>query len=264
MANISGQHHQIATRRAGVQRRGFTLAELIVATVIGVLVAGAAATSLSQMIKARGASLSRQQAFSRADSVVSKVAQDVSSAVRSANLKYGLVRLTPAGGGQQRRDELLVLFRSLRVVREGAVEGDEFEAQYRIAPATVTTQTGEELSDAFWRRVDPARDEYVDGGGVATPIAFGAVGLMFEAFNGEVWAEEWNSDSQGYPHAVRVTAIARSDDGRTTSTARRIIAIDRVPISVEVDEEAEEETEGATGSGAAGGTGSGTPSGGSS
>lgn len=221
---------------------------------IGVLVAGAAATSLSQMIKARAASLSRQQAYARADAVASKVAQDVTSAVRDANLKYGTVRVTSAGGGQQQRDELLVLFRSLRVVREGEPEGDIFEAQYRIAPATVTTETGEQLSDAFWRRVDPGHDEYIDGGGVASPIAFGAVGLSFEAYDGSVWSEDWNSDSQGYPHAIRVVATARSDDGRTTSSSRRVISIDRVPIAV-VDESEEEETESQTTGGGTGGSG---------
>jgi len=216
------------SRTRAFSSRGFTLVELVVASIIAVVIAGATATAMSQMIKARNASESHQQAFSRADGVASRIAVDMSNAVRSENLANCRVRITSSGTPNAPRDELLVLMRSLRPVRGESPEGDEYEAQFRISPMAMPDGS---TVDAFWRRVDQAHDAALDGGGIATPIAPGAVSLSFAATDGQEWFDDWESDSDGLPHAIRVVVVARSDDGKTTSTSRRVIAIDRVPIA---------------------------------
>jgi len=40
----------------------------------------------------------------------------------------------------------------------------------------------------------------------------------------------WDSDTDGYPHALRVTLVALADDGKTTAVARRVISLDRTPL----------------------------------
>ncbi|MCX5690628.1 MAG: prepilin-type N-terminal cleavage/methylation domain-containing protein [Planctomycetota bacterium] len=223
----SSDSRPVINRRAH-STRGFTLVELVVASVIAVIIAGATATAMSQMIKARGASTSHQQAFSRADGVATRISIDLLNAIRNANLAYCRVSIISSGAPNAPRDELLVLMRSLRPLRGESSEGDEYEAQYRIAPAAAADGT---VSDTFWRRVDQAHDEVLDGGGIATPIAPGAVSLSFTATDGQDWFDDWDSDTDGLPHAVRVVVVARSDDGKTTATARRVVAIDRVPIA---------------------------------
>jgi prepilin-type N-terminal cleavage/methylation domain-containing protein len=238
-------------------RSGFTLVELVVASVIGVIIAGATATAMSQMIKAKGASASHQQAFSRAESVASRMVVDLQNTMRDADLQYCRLQIMSSGAGPSQRDELLVLMRSLRTVRPDEVEGDEYEAQYRISPSLAG-----EVGDAFWRRVDQAHDDSQDGGGVATPIAAGAVSLDIQATDGTAWFESWDSDSDGLPHAVRLIVTAKSEDGKTTATVRRVVAIDRVPIAPPATDTSSTGTN--SGSGSSRSSGSGSSSGGSS
>ena len=218
---------------APVRTRGFTLVELVVATAIGVAIAGATAVSMSQMVKARTASASHQQAFARAEAVAARMAIDIANAVRDADLAQCRVLVVSGGDGPGQRDELLVLMRSLRNLRPQVAEGDEYEAQYRIGPSPDAESPG----DWFWRRVDQAHDEYQDGGGIASPLAPGAVSLDVIASDGVGWFEAWDSDSSGLPHAIRVTVVADSDDRKTRATVRRVVAIDRVPIAPVVEEE---------------------------
>lgn len=211
-----------ATRSA--RSRAFTLVELVVASLIGVMIAGATATALSQMFRVRTTSQARQQAFFRADGLLQRLELDAQSLVRDAELKFTRLRILSGGDPSNETDDLLMLSRSLRPIRsesEEGAEGGEYEVQYRIE------------SGAFWRRVDAAFDEYQDGGGIATPIAGGAVSLSIQASDGNDWFDSWDSDTDGLPHAIRVVATAKSDDGRATATSRRVIAIDRVPIPPE-------------------------------
>jgi len=239
-------------------RSGFTLAEVVVATVIAVFIAGATASSLSQMIRMRGASASHQEAYARAEGVASRIALDLQCAVRDQNLSFSRISITNVAGAGGERDELLVLMRSLRPLREATVEGDEYEAQYRIEPASIPTATGDRIGEAFWRRVDAAHDDYQDAGGVATPIAMGAVSLSIQANNGETWFDSWESDTEGMPHAVRVSVTARSDDGKTVTTVRRVVAIDRVPLAPSNASTASEKTDSAGGASGTGASGTGT------
>jgi type II secretion system protein J len=207
-------------------RAGFTLVELIVAAVIGVLIAGAVATSISQLFRARGSSAAHQQAFARADGAAARIALDMSNALRRNDPLQEKIAVINGGAPGQERDEVLMLARSMRPVRgdPSNPEGDEYEVQYRVMPA------GDGAS-ALWRRSDMAHDEYVDAGGIASPITGGMVALSVQANDGsDQWFEEWDSDSDGLPHAVRISVTAQSDDAKASATAVRIVAIDRVPI----------------------------------
>jgi prepilin-type N-terminal cleavage/methylation domain-containing protein len=207
-------------------RRAFTLVELIVASIIGVMVAGAVLASVSSLQRARAASLGRSQAFGRADAAAAMIALDAAGIARNADLTSSRVAVVSGGSGLNETDDLMMLCRSLRPVRGGDFnpEGDEFEVQYRVASAPGGVGT------ALWRRVDPALDDYLDAGGVATAVVNGVVSLSVQASDGTTWFDDWNSDSDGIPHALSIVVVASSDDARVKATARRIVAMDRVPL----------------------------------
>ncbi len=232
-----------ASPHPAARSRGFTLVELVVATAIAVVIAGATAISMSQMVKARVASSSHREAFARAEAVASRMALDIVNAVRDADLAQCRVLVVNGGDGPGQRDELLVLMRSLRNLRPQAAEGDEYEAQYRIGPSPDPASPG----DWFWRRADQGHDDYQDGGGLASPLASGAVSLDVVATDGVDWLEAWDSDSSGLPHAIRVTVVAESDDRKTKATVRRVVAIDRVPVAPVLDDEQTPAASGGTG-----------------
>ncbi len=217
---------QLQRRNHRRYRRAFTLIELMVAALIGVLIAGAVTTSITQLFRARASSADHEQAFSRADGAAAQIALDLTNALRRNDPLQQKVAVINGGTPGQERDELLMLMHSLRPVRgiEGQPEGDEFESQYRIMPAADGT-------DALWHRIDMAHDEYVDAGGIASPIAGGMVALSIQANDGtDQWFDEWDSDSDGLPHAVRISVTAKSDDGMASATALRLVALDRVPL----------------------------------
>lgn len=211
--------------------RGFTLVELIVASLIGVLIAGATAQALWQMFRARNTSLAHQQAFARAEGAALRIQLDAFSLIRDSDLSATRVRILNGGMQGVERDDLLLLIRSTRPIRNEAEEGAEggvYEVQYRIAPA--------ESGEALWRRIDVAHDEYQDAGGIATPFSPGALAFNVQAYDGTNWFDSWDSDTDGLPHALRFSVVSTSDDGRTRATARRVAAIDRVPIPPETTE----------------------------
>lgn len=229
-----------------LRSRGFSLVELIVASVVGVMVAGTVATSLFQMLKTRTTSLARQQAWSRAESAAGMIGLDVQSAARNADALHSKLQIIDGGGATS--DSLLMLIKTLRPVRgeDWTPEGDECESQYRVQAA------GDKL--ALWRRIDPALDRAIDGGGVASPVVIGVKHVSLQALNGSQWFDTWDSDSDGMPHAIRIVVTAESDDSSRSAVFRRVIAVDRVPLAPPESESSDDTSSQPSGQSPTGGT----------
>lgn len=206
----------------------FSLVELIVGAIIAALVAGATASSLSMLLKSRATSANRQQAFARADAAASRIASDAATLIRDPVLAMARVRVQDQGGDANPHDDLLMLVRSVRPIRssEEGAEGGEYEVQYRVEGNSFGPRSNESL----WRRIDHAFDDNQEGGGIASAIVPHVASLSVEAYDGESWYPSWDSDSDGYPHALRVIVRATSDDASVFATARRVVAIDRTPL----------------------------------
>ena len=217
-----------------MDKRGFTIIELVVAIMITAIISGAVASSLSQLGKARDISRIRMTASRRASDALENIRRDVQSTVRSDDLFDTRLRLAPEVArtpiGEVDRDQMLLFATRLRPIRsiEYSGEGNEYETQYRI----------EEDRDgpALWRRRDAVPDEFEDAGGIAEPIGDGVVALRFEAFDGESWVQVWDSDVDGLPISIRATVTASGArpgedaflDARSLSVMRTEIPIDRV------------------------------------
>lgn len=213
---------------------GFTLIELLVAIIIAGGLIGAVTITVSQSLRARAASESRQEAFARASVAASAVALDAANIVRERDLVRARVLLRDGGEETQARDELLLFTESLRRARAASdqAEGLEYETQFRLVPAPERITGGRPArpSLVLWKRVDPVPDRNPEGGGVALPIAEGLRALSIEASDGQNWLPTWDSDVSGYPHALRITVLAGADERDVTSWARRVVALDRVPL----------------------------------
>jgi hypothetical protein len=218
-----------ARRGAPGHAAAFTLVEVVVGAIILALVAAATAASLSGLVRASASSASAAQAHQRADRAAAVIAADAVNLARRSDLRFARLRILD--GGQQ--DDLLMLVRSRRPLREVefAAEGGEYEVQYRLQG------TADGSGAALWRRRDIAFDDVPDGGGIAAEVAGGVIALNVEAGDGTDWYSEWDSDLYGLPHLLRATVVATSDDGRRTSSARRVVAFDRTPVPPETDSE---------------------------
>ncbi len=215
--------------RGRMRRRAFTLVEVVVASVVCAMIAAATATAVGQIARVKEKSLARRQAGARADGAAARIAMGALTAVRHHDLRFAKVQVMDGGAGN---DQLIVLTRSLRRVRgaDTAPEGGVYEAQYRIGPGGA-----DGAAPTLWRRVDPAFDPALDGGGVAEPAVVGVRSLWVQASDGETWFDAWDSDTDGLPHALRVTVEGVSDDGSVTAVARRVIALDQIPVPPETE-----------------------------
>jgi prepilin-type N-terminal cleavage/methylation domain-containing protein len=237
--------------------RAFTLVELIVASVILALVVGATTIAVSQTVRSRDRATSALDAFSRAQVAVQRLAEDAGMALRDAELKYGKIAIVTGGPAGRTSQGLLLFTHQNRPVRtgEGAVESDEYEVQYRLEPGE-TVQRNAGSMYTLWRRSDPVIDDYPDAGGVASPIVDGLVSISLDAYDGSVWRTTWDSDADGYPHALRIIAVATDDAGKHTATARKVVSFDRTPAP-KPDEESDTTDTTTTGTGTGTGTGGG-------
>jgi prepilin-type N-terminal cleavage/methylation domain-containing protein len=227
-------------------RRGFTLVEVIIATLVAAFVLGSLATSIGQLARARETSKLRLDAHLRADRALSEIRRDVASLIRHEDLHWTRLHIRDAGyraGPTEEfdRDEILIFNTRLRAVHDLDFQGEgmQYETQYRI-------ESGE-YGAALWQRRDPVPDEYAFGGGIATPLVNGVIGLTFEAYDGVDWVRRWDSDEFGLPYAVRITVVAsgnrNGDDlyDAPRAVLRTVVAIDRVLPPIDLLEEEEEE-----------------------
>ena len=237
--------HSIANRR-----QGFTLIELVLAGVISALVLLTVVTTLSQVGRAREISRVRLQAYLRADAALHSVRRDLTAVLRDSDLFNTRVMLYDGSKTVRRegrmdldRDEILIF--NTRLEPLGAIdyngEGGEYETQYRIDE--------DRFGATLWQRRDPVPDDIPAGGGVATPIAEGVIGLKIEAYDGQDWFDAWDSDIDGLPWGFRISVSSSGNndgsidaDGRGIVTLQTHVAVDRIiPPYYEPEEEEEEE-----------------------
>ncbi len=224
-------------------RRGFTLLELLVAGLITAFVTSAVGLSLRQLVGTKGATKERLEAHLRADAALSAMRRDLASALRREDLFYTRLLITdgaaPSPLGYLERDEILVFNNCLRPTRhvDFIGEGTEFETQYRIEE--------DDLGPVLWRRRDPMPDEYLYAGGIAAPLVEGIVEVSVEAYDGDRWYPDWDSDFDGLPLALRVTVMASGHRpgadvfDSPLAALRTVIPIDRVAPPPQEPEEDE-------------------------
>jgi type II secretory pathway pseudopilin PulG len=244
-------------------RRAFTLAELVVAGLIAAIVVGAVGASLSQLARTRTVARVRLDSHLRTSMALDRIRREVQAAIRSDDLFDSRLMIVDdtvsAPVGDLDRDELLVFNTKVRPVRERTYSGDgqEWETHLRVEE--------DEIGAALWMRTDAVPDDVDRGGGMAEPIMSGIIGVKFEAYDGTMWRDEWDSDIDGMPWAVRVTisGTGRPDgedpfeDPRDLLSLSTVIPLDRVmPPYVPVDPSAQP-SDGGTGAGGIAGAGGG-------
>ena len=75
-------------------RAAFTLVEMIVALLVGVILAGATTASLTQFSKAKIRASARQEAVARAHAAASRIAEDARQIARDHDLLFSVVRVS--------------------------------------------------------------------------------------------------------------------------------------------------------------------------
>lgn len=210
-------------------RPAFTLIELIVATIMIAILTVSLYSAVSATVRSRDRGQQRSDASTRARLAASLIAADVQNTLRADDLletKVAIIRSGSATSPLRGQDGLLLFTHQPETIRpnSGQLEGDECETQFRLEASAKAGQY------TLWRRRQSVPDEYADAGGVAVALVDGITSLTFQAYNGSAWQDQWDSDNDGMPHALRITVVASDDDSKASVTQRRTVAFDRVPI----------------------------------
>jgi type II secretion system protein J len=230
-------HPDAVLRPAG----GFTVIELVIAIAVSAIVVITIGSVLSRVSQTRDIARAHLDAVSRANAALDALRSDLASVIRDEDLYNSRVLLLDGTGystlGPTDRDEVLVYNNRLRPMRRDDYQGEggEYESQYRL----------DANDGVLWMRRDAVPDQNGEGGGMALPVVDGVVGISIEAYDGEAWYPDWDSDVMGLPWALRVSVTAvggeLDDPDRVprSVTLRTQIPIDRVVPPPQLTEEEE-------------------------
>lgn len=229
-------HDRNSDRNGGrrVRARGFSLIELVIAIAVSAVVILTVSSILGRISRTRDVARVRLDAATRAGAALEAVRRDLVSVIRDADLFQTRVLLLDGVGasayGLVHRDEILVFNNRLRPMKRDdyAGEGGEYESQYRVED--------DSAGSVLWMRRDAVPDENSEGGGLAIPAVEGVIGISIEAYDGEAWYPDWDSDFMGLPWALRIEITATGDEPGTPVsegqkslvTLRTQVAIDRI------------------------------------
>jgi type II secretion system protein J len=201
--------------------RGFTVIELVIAIAVGAIVVVTIGSVLSRVSQTRDVARTQLDAVSRANAALDALRTDLVSVVRDEDLYNTRVLLLDGTGyspiGPADRDEVLVYNNRLRPMKRDDYQGEggEYESQYRL----------DAVDGVLWMRRDAVPDQNGEGGGMAIPVVDGVVAVSIEAYDGEAWYPDWDSDEMGLPWALRVSVTAVGGDLENPSASRPMVTL---------------------------------------
>jgi len=182
-------------------KSGFTLVEIIVASIIGVFVAMVAVGAL-RTISASAEMIDNNIDAAAEVRFASKIiATDLVNLYRDRNPKntrfIGTVEQTEYG-----RVSRLTFYTVGRIkARAGQPEGDVYEVEYYLI--------NDGQRRALMRRLWPNPDKDTEAGGVLTAIAEDIDVFDVRFFDGSAWQDSWPEETASFPQLVEVSVAAK-------------------------------------------------------
>ena len=183
-----------------MEKSGFTLVEVLLASMIGAFVALVAVGTLRAISSSSEMIENNISTSSEARFAAKMVARDLMNLYRDNDLrKTKLVGLAQETGG-----DLVSCLSFYAVGRTKArieePEGDVYEVEYYLEK--------KEERRALMRRLWPNPDKEALGGGILTAIAEDIDVFEVRYFDGERWQVEWPEEMKSLPQLIDVTIVA--------------------------------------------------------
>jgi general secretion pathway protein J len=229
----------------GLRRKnsgGFTLVEVMVASVIGAFIALIAVGALRAVSGGAERIDTNIDIAAEVRFAANLVSRDLRNLYRDRsveNMRFvGELLQSPAGTVSR-----LVFYTVGRVkARADEAEGDVYEVEYCLQQSRDDEQT------LLFRRLWPNPEKEAEPGGVLTPVAenIGVFGVRY--YDGEQWQLEWPEKMESIPRLVEVTIAARGETGDAV-TDTFLVSFARRGWREEMEDAGEESAEGQEGEG---------------
>jgi general secretion pathway protein J len=220
---------------------GFTLLEVLIATVIGGFIAVVAIGSLRTVIAAKEIVESDAGANDELRFATEMMHSDLANIYRDTD--KGSIKLLGTIEETEFGFATSVTMRCLSSVkaRFDQPEGDVYEVQYYLKK--------DEENSTLMRRICPIvgiEEEEESQGGMLSPIAENVIGFSVQYYDGENWLEFWDSAEDSFPKLVEVSMIAEPKEESKKENLRSknfVMSFPRMVTMVEQNTNAENEAE---------------------
>ena len=205
-------HHESAIRNPQSAMRGFTLAEVLVASTISGFVAVVAVGALNALAGSAQTVNRTTETTSEIRFAARMMARDLANFYRDPNPQNMKLLGSSEGEAAGGMPFLTFYITGRAKARANQPEGDVYEVEYFLAtreqgPEQETQRTGEssEENTVLFRRVWPNPDKDRTPGGILTPIAENIGVFQVRFWDGKQWMDQWTEEMQSLPECFEVT-----------------------------------------------------------
>ena len=201
--------------------QGFTLLEILVATIITAFVALVAVSTLRAITVGRDKLEDHIDTAAELRYVAQAIKRDLRHLYRDADRKnVKLVGLLRETDGQESSHLLLYTVSSVRARAEG-IEGDRYEVEF------VLQQDDERTG--LMRRLCPNPEKEDETGGLLMPLSENIVGFDINYFDGSDWQRQWSEEEAALPQMMDVTLTMRLSHEERTMQESFLVSFPRWP-----------------------------------
>jgi len=187
---------------------GFTLLEIMISIGILVLVLAMVYNAFNSSIKAFATIDAHGDAYGEARLTLNRMSEEIGSIYLSEhNPNTGLL------GEDKDEDDLP--FDSLHFTSLSHIRWIKDSRESELCEIGYFLERDQEMEKSFlFRREDWNVDGTLEEGGIALELAEGIEGLNFRYYDGEEWADDWDSKAKGgLPKAIEVVLLVEDPNG---------------------------------------------------
>jgi len=187
------------------RRRGFTLVEILLASMVAALVAAAGAGALRATVRNREKVERRQEVFRSLRRAAEQVRRDLGNLYRAGSAQdQKFVGSSEERGGTV-RSRIVFYTVSGTKARLAKPESDVYEVEYFLEQRAGC--------NVLFRRQWPNPSEGEKAGGVVTLVAEHIVGFEVRYQDGQDWATQWPEEMDRLPGLMSVTLVSALESG---------------------------------------------------
>jgi len=192
-----------------VHNRGFTLAEVLIASTISAFVTLVAVGALKTITDGAQAVGRAAETTTELRFAARMMANDLANLYRDPDAKK--MKLVASSQGLEAGSPVFLTFYMAGRVKARASqpEGDIYEVEYLLSTQDDLESEEPTQKSLLMRRLWPNPDKQRDPGGILSTVAEEIGVLQMNFFDGKQWASEWPEEMQSIPQLIEVTLIAQ-------------------------------------------------------
>ena len=200
-----------------VRNKGFTLAEVLVASTISAFIAMVGVGALKAVSDSAQIVNHASETVGEVRFAARMLAGDLANLYRDADTEN--MRLVGASQSSVTGEPPYITFYAVGRAKARAAqpEGDVYEVEYVLGQRQQEDNDAPDAevgSTVLFRRLWPNPDEEREPGGILTVIAEDIAIFEIRFFDGEQWADEWPEEMESFPDLIEVT-LGTLPEGRS-------------------------------------------------